>query len=200
MRADVSSLSTTTVVLLCFAFTPSIAMAQNPMQSCGFKAGVTASTLTPAPSGATSIAPGWVAGVFYTRSKNTLTWQLEGLVQSQSTGIGQAQTNLLYLHVPFLLRMNFRQDRSTFFYAIAGASAGFLLAATLDQDSGRTDLASLINRTAIDAVLGVGCDFARRYSVDVRWNEGLRKTSIFIDGKDTRSRAVIAAFGFRFGG
>ena len=201
MRINVSDLSRIgAAALACLAFAASTATAQGSLQSFTVKAGFTASTLAPAPSGTTSFAPGFVAGVAYTPSPNTFTWQLEGLVQQQGSGIGAADVHLLYLNVPFLLRMNFRQDRSTFFYAVAGGSAGFLLAGTLDQDGQTTDLAGLMNRTAVDAIVGVGCDIHRRYSIEVRWNEGLRKTAIVIDGVDTRNRSVSVTFGVRLRG
>jgi len=201
MRSDVSYFSSIGVATVaCLALTASSARAQGSLQTFGVKAGGTFSTLTPAPPGTTSITPGFVAGVFYTPSPNTFTWQLEGLVQQQGSGIGAAEVHSLCLNVPFLLRVNFQQNRSAFFYAVAGGSAGFLLAATLNQDGESSDLSSIINRTAVDAIVGIGYDIRRRYSIEVRWNEGLKKTAIVIDGKDTRNRSLSLSFGLRLGG
>lgn len=186
--------------LVFIVFGPSTAHAQNTLQSFGIKGGALTSTLTPSSNGATSFAPGYVIGLFYTPSPNTFSWQLEGLIQRQGSLLGDHRIRLLYINLPGLLRMNFRQHRTTFFYVVAGGSIGFLIGGSFQQNGEYLDLSSQINRTAVDAIAGAGIEIKRRWSIEVRWNEGLLKTDMLIENENTRNRAIAATVGLRFGG
>ena len=187
------------VLATVLTWVPAAALAQSgegrpTLQQFGFEAGIGQASL--AGSDGASPVLGLLAGGFYTPNPNAVTWQAGGLLHWKGARIGTATLRLWNLELPLLVRLNFRQARTTGWHLLAGPVLAYRARVTLRTDEGVADLTSSTSAFEYGALIGGGVT-SGVMGVGVRFMQSLNTTGFVVDARATRTRSVMAVFTYR---
>jgi len=121
----------------------------------------------------------------------------ELLYVTKSFGEGNAETDLAYLEIPILARINIGSSsvNGLSFYGIAGPVFDIRLKAKLKVSD--IDVKDNYESTDIGVIVGAGVEFLR-FIAEARYNWGLRNfRSDLIDTEEIKTRTFMVLFGFR---
>jgi hypothetical protein len=115
----------------------------------------------------------------------------------KSFGEGNAETELAYLEIPILARINIGSSsvNGLSFYGIAGPVFDIRLNAKLKIND--LDVKERYESTDIGVIVGAGVEYLR-FIAEARYNWGLRNfRSDFADTAKIKTRTFMILFGFR---
>ena len=175
---------------LAVAFAAAPASAQTPeTKSWGVTAGVGIGYGT-VPEGTTrDMEPTFNGGVFAVLPfSDNWSFQPELRLDKRTINTGEIPTEITYLNVPLLLRNKFFG-----LYMVQGVSINTVLSASIFD----VDFKDAMTSSDVAIILGVGKRFDR-WSVEGRWETGLREIQKDLDLSGVRARALTGVVSFYF--